>query len=180
MDGTTNAGAAGADRYPPAANALGPRASLVMSLALGLLLGALSLLVMLPAAQHLRSLQDGERAQATLHTAGSCMAGHCQVKFEAGGRTVIADLPVGSGGGKRSVGASLAVRYQADDPQVAVREEDVGGGGAAVLAALAGAAALFFLAISVAAAIFLARRRGPKLDQQGPADVLGTNFRCDE
>ncbi|MFF3096607.1 hypothetical protein [Streptomyces cyaneofuscatus] len=160
VDGTTNAGAAGADRYPPAANTLGPRASLVMSLALGLLLGALSLLVMLPAAQHLRSLQDAERAQATLHTAGSCMAGHCQVKFEAGGRTVIADLPVGSGGGKQSVGASLAVRYQADDPQVAVREADVGGGGAAVLAALSGAAALFFLAISAVSAIFLARRRG--------------------
>ncbi|MFC9029082.1 hypothetical protein [Streptomyces arboris] len=129
-----------------------------MSLALGLLLGALSLLVMLPAAQHLRSLQDGERAQATLHTAGSCMAGHCQVKFEAGGRTVVADLPVGSGGGKESVGASLAVRYQADDARVVAREADVGGGGAAVLAALAGVAALFFLAISAVAAIFLARR----------------------
>lgn len=158
VDGTTNAGASGADRYPPAANTLGPRASLVMSLALGLLLGALSLLVMLPAAQHLRSLQDGERAQATLHTAGSCMAGHCQVKYEADGRTVIADLPVGSGGGKQSVGASLVVRYEADDPQVAAREEDVGGGGAAVLAALAGAAALFFLAVAAVAGIFLARR----------------------
>ncbi|MFJ9979832.1 hypothetical protein [Streptomyces cyaneofuscatus] len=129
-----------------------------MSLALGLLLGALSLLVMLPAAQHLRSLQDGERAQATLHTAGSCMAGHCQVKFEAGGRTVIADLPVGSGGGKQSVGASLAVRYQADDPRVVAREEDVGGGGAAVLAALSGGAALLFLTVAAVAAIFLARR----------------------
>ncbi|MFI5727350.1 DUF3592 domain-containing protein [Streptomyces cyaneofuscatus] len=137
---------------------MGPRASLVMSLALGLLLGALSLLVMLPAAQHLRSLQDGERAQATLHTAGSCMAGHCQVKFEADGRTVIADLPVGSGGGKQSVGASLAVRYQADDPRVVAREEDVGGGGAAVLAALSGGAALLFLTVAAVAAIFLARR----------------------
>ncbi|MGW5184431.1 hypothetical protein ACWEQB_19510 [Streptomyces cyaneofuscatus] len=129
-----------------------------MSLALGLLLGALSLLVMLPAAQHLRSLQGGERAQATLHTAGSCMAGHCQVKFEAGGRTVIADLPVGSGGGKQSVGASLAVRYQADDPRVVAREEDVGGGGAAVLTALSGGAALLFLTVAAVAAIFLARR----------------------
>jgi len=162
VDGTTNAGAPGADRYKPAANTLGPRASLVMSLALGLLLGALSLLVMLPAAQHLRSLQDGVRAQATLHTAGSCMAGHCQVKFKAGGRTVVADLPVGSGGGKQSVGASLAVRYQADDPRVVAREADVGGGGAAVLAALAGVAALFFLAISAVAAIFLARRPRPE------------------
>lgn len=158
VDGTTNAGAPGADGQKPAATTVGPRASLVMSLALGLLLGALSLLVMLPAAQHLRSLQDGERAQATLHTAGSCMAGHCQVKFEAGGRTVIADLPVGSGGGKQSVGASLAVRYQADDPRVVAREEDVGGGGAAVLTALSGGAALLFLAVAAVAAIFLARR----------------------
>ncbi|MEU0380899.1 DUF3592 domain-containing protein [Streptomyces cyaneofuscatus] len=131
-----------------------------MSLVLGLLLGALSLLVMVPAAQHLRSLQDGERAQATLHTAGSCMAGHCQVKFEADGRTVIADLPVGSGGGKQSVGTSLAVRYQADDPQVAAREEDVGGGGAAVLAALSGGVALLFLTVAAVAAVFLARQRG--------------------
>lgn len=160
VDGTTNAGAPGADRRKPSATTLGPRASLVMSLVLGLLLGALSLLVMFPAAQHLRSLQDGERAQATLHKAGSCMAGHCQVKFEAGGRTVIADLPVGSGGGKQSVGASLAVRYQADDPQVAAREEDVGGGGAAVLAALSGGAALLFLTVAAVAAVFLARQRG--------------------
>lgn len=160
VDGTTNAGAPGADRRKPSATTLGPRASLVMSLVLGLLLGTLSLLVMLPAAQHLRSLQDGERAQATLHTAGSCMAGHCQVKFEAGGRTVIAELPVGSGGGKQSVGASLAVRYQADDPQVAAREEDVGGGGAAVLAALSGGAALLFLTVAAVAAVFLARQRG--------------------
>ncbi|MFD3971408.1 hypothetical protein [Streptomyces cyaneofuscatus] len=130
-----------------------------MSLALGLLLGALSLLVMLPAAQHLRALQDGVRAQATLHTAGSCLAGHCQVKFEAGGRTVIADLPVGSGGGKQSAGASLAVRYQADDPRVAAREADVGGGGAAVLAALSGGAALLFLTVAAVAAVFLARQR---------------------
>ncbi|MEU0163799.1 hypothetical protein ABZ154_34755 [Streptomyces sp. NPDC006261] len=130
-----------------------------MSLVLGLLLGALSVLVMLPAAQHLRSLQDGERAQATLHTAGPCMAGHCQGRFEAGGRTVIADLPVGSGDGRQSVGAALVVRYQADDPQVAAREADVRGGGAAVLAALSGGAALLFLTVAAVAVIFLARQR---------------------
>ncbi|MGW0824943.1 hypothetical protein [Streptomyces sp. NPDC002845] len=130
-----------------------------MSLVLALLLGALSVLVMLPAAQHLRSLQDGERAHATLHTSGACMAGQCQVKFEADGRTVVADLPVGSGGGKSSVGARLTVRYQADDPQVVAREEDVGGGGAAVLAVMSGGFALLFLVMSVVAAIFVARQR---------------------
>ncbi|PWI04499.1 hypothetical protein DIZ27_44985 [Streptomyces sp. NWU339] len=130
-----------------------------MSLVIALLLGALSVLVMFPAAQHLRSLQDGERAHATLHTSGACMAGHCQVKFEAAGRTVVADLPVGSGGGRSSVGARLTVRYQADDPQVVAREEDVGGGGAAVLAVMSGGGALLFLVMSVVAAIFVARQR---------------------
>ncbi|WP_257141989.1 DUF3592 domain-containing protein [Streptomyces sp. sk226] len=138
---------------------LGPRASLLMSLAFALLLGALSALVMFPAAQHLRSLQDGERARATLHTAGACMAGQCEVTFEADGRTVVADLPVGSGGGKSSVGAAVDVRYQADDPRVVAREQDTGGGGAALLAWLMAGAAVFFLALSGAAAIFLARQR---------------------
>ncbi|MFI7289682.1 hypothetical protein ACIBRY_23995 [Streptomyces anulatus] len=132
---------------------------MLMSLALGLLLGALSALVMFPAAQHLRSLQGGERAQATLHTSGACMAGQCEVKFEAGGQTVVADLPVGSGGGKRSVGAAMTVRYQADDPQVVVRDADVGGGGAALLAWMSAGAAVFFLVLSGAAAVFLARQR---------------------
>ncbi|MFE0804759.1 DUF3592 domain-containing protein [Streptomyces sp. NPDC058812] len=126
---------------------------------LALLLGALSALVMLPAAQHLRSLQDGERARATLHTSGSCMAGHCRVEFEADGRTVVADLPIGSGGGKSSVGSPLTVRYEADDPQTVAREEDVGGGGAAVLAVLSGGGALLFLMISVTAAVFVVRQR---------------------
>lgn len=138
---------------------LGPRASLLMSLAFALLLGALSALVMLPAAQHLRSLQDGERARATLHTAGACMTGQCKVTFEADGQTVVADLPVGSGGGKSSVGAAVDVRYQADDPRVVAREQDTGGGGAALLAWLTAGAAVFFLALSGAAAIFLARQR---------------------
>ncbi|MGW1232107.1 hypothetical protein [Streptomyces californicus] len=138
---------------------LGPRASLLMSLAFALLLGALSALVMSPAAQHLRSLQDGERARATLHTAGACMTGQCKVTFEADGQTVVADLPVGSGGGKSSVGAAVDVRYQADYPRVVARTQDTGGGGAALLAWLTAGAAVFFLALSGAAAIFLARQR---------------------
>ncbi|MFJ8971519.1 MULTISPECIES: hypothetical protein [Streptomyces] len=165
MDGEANGGAS-AVRAPAntggaggGANGLGPRASLLMSLALGLLLGALSVLVMFPAAEHLRSLRDGERARATLHTSGACMAGQCEVTFEAGGRTVVADLPVGSGGGKRSVGAVMTVRYQADDPQVVAREDDVGGGGAAVLAWMSGGFALLFLTLSAVAAVYLARRR---------------------
>ncbi|GHA91679.1 hypothetical protein GCM10010392_17570 [Streptomyces clavifer] len=126
---------------------------------LALLLGALSALVMVPAAQHLRSLADGERARGTLHTRGACMAGQCQVRFEAAGRTVVADLPTGSGGGKDSVGTRLTVRYQADDPQVVAREEDVGGGGAALLAVMSGVSALLFLVVSVVAAVFVARQR---------------------
>ncbi|WP_258047320.1 hypothetical protein [Streptomyces sp. SM13] len=165
MDGEENGGATVAR---PAANVvaagggastLGPRVSLLLSLSLGLLLGSLSALVMFPAAQHLRSLQGGERAQATLHTSGSCMAGQCKVTFEAAGRTVVADLPVGSGGGKEPVGASLTVRYEADDPQVVAREADVGGGGAALLAWMSGGGALLFLTLPVVAAIVLARQR---------------------
>lgn len=156
LNGISNAGASSAHQQNGSS---GPRASLLGSLVLALLLGALSALVMLPAAQHLRSLQDGERARATLHTSGSCMAGHCRVRFEADGRTVVANLPVGSGGGKRSVGSPLTVRYQADDPQVVAREDDVGGGGAAVLAVMSGGAALLFLMLSVVAAVFVVRQR---------------------
>ncbi|MCF2130798.1 hypothetical protein L1I79_30875 [Strepomyces sp. STD 3.1] len=156
MDGISNAGATGARRWD---GSPGPRASLLASLVIALLLAALSALVALPAAQHLRSLQDGVRARATLHTDGACMAGKCRVEFEAGGRTVVADLPVGSGGGKSSAGSSLTVRYQADDPHVVAREADVGGGGAAVLAVMSGAGALFFLVLSAVAAVFVARQR---------------------
>ncbi|MFJ7192064.1 hypothetical protein [Streptomyces bacillaris] len=113
---------------------------------------------MLPAAQHLRSLQTGERVQATLHTGGSCMIGHCRVAFEADGRAVVADLPVGSGG-KESVGAPVAVRYQPDDPRTIAREADTGGGGALVLAVISGGAALLVLALSAVAAFFMARQR---------------------
>ncbi|MGW3210798.1 hypothetical protein ACWDBC_00875 [Streptomyces parvus] len=146
---------------------LGPRGSLVMSLTLALLLGMLSALVMFPAAEHLRSLRNGERADATLHTSGSCMIGHCRVEFEADGRTVVADLPTGSGGGKQSVGAALTVRYQADDPQVVAREADVGGGGAALLAWISGGTALLFLILSAVAAVFLVRQRRVAADGPG-------------
>lgn len=129
MDGTADAGAPRARQQNSAPGRLGPMTSALVLIGLALLLGTLSVLVMLPAAQHLRSFQDGERAPATLHTSGSCMLGRCQVTFEAGGRTVVADLPVGSGGGKSSVGTPMIVRYQADDPQVAVREDDVGAAG---------------------------------------------------
>ncbi|MEU0097610.1 DUF3592 domain-containing protein [Streptomyces sp. NPDC006267] len=129
------------------------------SLGLALLLAALSALVMLPAARHLVSLRSGERAQATVHTSGACLAGQCQVRFEAGGRTVVADLPVGSGGGKSAVGARLTVRYQPDNPRVVARQADVGGGGAAALTVVSAVASLFFLVLSIVAAIHLARRR---------------------
>lgn len=159
LKGTSHAGGTDARRQSTVEGGLGPRGSLIMSLVLVLLLGVLSGLVMLPAAQHLRSLHDGERADATLHTSGSCMVGGCQVRFEADGRTVVAELPVGSGGGKDAAGTRLTVRYQADDPQVVAREEDVGGGGAAALAVVSGVGALIFLVTSVVAAIFLARQR---------------------
>ncbi|MFE8914510.1 hypothetical protein [Streptomyces globisporus] len=157
MDGRVNEGASGSGQ-----SGLGPRGSLVMSLTLALLLGMLSLLVMFPAAEHLRSLRGGERADATLHTSGSCMIGQCRVEFEAGGRTVVADLPTGSGGGKQSAGAALTVRYQADDPQVVAREADVGGGGAALFAWISGGAAGLFLVLAGIAAIFLVRERRSK------------------
>lgn len=159
LDGMSNADTSSVYQQNMAPGTLGPRTALLMSLVLALLLGALSVLVMLPAAQHLRSLQDGERAHATLHMSGACMAGNCQVNFEADGRTVVADLPVGSGGGKSSVGTRLTVRYQADDPQVVAREEDVGGGGAAVLAVMSGGGALLFLMLSVVATIYMVRQR---------------------
>jgi hypothetical protein len=159
LDGITNPGGSGAHQQDTATSGSGPRASLLMSLVLSLLLGALSVLVMSPAARHLRSLQDGERARATLYTSGACLIGGCQVEFEADGRTVVADLPVGSGGGKSPVGTRLTIRYQTDDPQAVAREEDVGGGGAAVLAVMSGGAALLFLLISVVAAVCAARQR---------------------
>ncbi|WP_371587763.1 hypothetical protein [Streptomyces virginiae] len=158
MDGTTTVGVGGGRRW-------GSRTALVVPLVLALLLGALSVLVLLPAAQHLRSLRGGERAQATLRTGGSCVLGRCQVEFEAAGRIVTADLPVGSGGGKSPVGARTAVRHRADDPPVVAREEDLGGGAAAVGAVTAGGAALFFLVLPILAARYRRRSTAPRVDR---------------
>jgi hypothetical protein len=130
-----------------------------VALGLALLSAGLSILVMLPAAQNLRSFQDGKQAPATLHTEGSCMLGQCQVEFNANDRTVVADLPAGSSGGKSFVGTRMIVRYHEDHPQVAVREEDVGGGGAAVLALMSGGAALLFLLVSIVALVYRLRQR---------------------
>ncbi|MDF6042260.1 hypothetical protein LRD69_08795 [Streptomyces sp. JH14] len=159
LDGIDDAGVPGVRQQKAAAGGLGPWASTLVPLGLALSLAALSLLVMVPAARHLRSFQDGERASATLHTSGSCMLGQCKVEIEAAGRTVVADLPAGSGGGKNSVGTRMTVRYHADKPQVAVREDDVGGGGAALLAVMSGGAALLFLVLSVVAQVVVVRQR---------------------
>ncbi|MFH8581295.1 DUF3592 domain-containing protein [Streptomyces zaomyceticus] len=135
---------------------------MVFALVITLLLAALSGLVMRPAAQHLRSLQDGLQAEATLVAAGSgCFLGGCEVRFEAEGRTVVADLPVGSGHGDDEAGDRLTVRYREDDPQVVAAQDDVGGGGAAVGAVVFGAGAVFFLLILVWSTFHLRRlRRG--------------------
>lgn len=159
MDDLSDASAAGGRRQDAAAGSPRPFTVVLVLLGLALPLAALSILVMLPAAQHLRSFQDGEHAPATLHKAGSCMLGRCQVEFEADGRTVVADLPVGSSGGKSSVGTRMTVRYHTGDPQVAVREEDVGGGGAALLAGMSGGAALIFLLTSVVSLVYALRHR---------------------
>lgn len=159
LDGIPKTGAPSAYRRNTASGVRAPRTALLVSLVLALLLGALSGLVMYPAAQHLRSLRDGERAQATLLTRGGCLVGECRVEFEADGRSVVAELPVGSGGGKDSVGTRLMVRYRADDPRVAVREEDLDGGGAAVLMVLSGGFALLSLVASVVVAVSVARQR---------------------
>ncbi|WP_308427742.1 hypothetical protein [Streptomyces albospinus] len=135
-----------------------PLAAAGTGLCVALLLAALSLLL-LPAAQHLRSLQGGVQAPATLHEAGPCILGDCRVKFEANERTVVANLPVGSSGGKRSVGDRMTVRYQADDPRMVAHEDDVDGGGAAALAMTSGVGALAFLLMSVMAAVHAVRQR---------------------
>ncbi|MFF0738964.1 hypothetical protein ACFYVL_01065 [Streptomyces sp. NPDC004111] len=49
----------------------------------------------------------------------------------------------------RNGGTPAVVRYHADNPRVAVREEDLGGGGTALLAAFSGGMALLFLLMSV-------------------------------
>ncbi|MFJ1569958.1 hypothetical protein ACIOG8_38130 [Streptomyces erythrochromogenes] len=137
----------------------GHRTEVFVWLGLALLLGALSALVLIPQAQHLRSLRDGVRADATMHTRGTCALGRCKVAFEAQGRTVVAALPPGSGGSKYPVGAHLTVRYRADDPQVVADAADVEGGGATVLAASTGAGAVLFLLLPVMKTVARARRR---------------------
>ncbi|MFD3808887.1 hypothetical protein ACFWTC_36200 [Streptomyces sp. NPDC058619] len=87
--------------------------------------------------RHLRSLHDGVRAHATLRTSSACTAGRGEVEFEADGRTVVAALPAGSGGGKDPAGTRLAVRYRAGDPHGVARPADVDGGGTAVQSAAA-------------------------------------------
>ncbi|WP_432088640.1 hypothetical protein [Streptomyces sp. bgisy095] len=138
---------------------LEPRASLWLSLVLVLLLGALSGLVLHPAAQHLRSLADGRPVRATMRTNGPCMTGGCLVAFEAGGRDVLAELPVGSGDKSLRTGASVDVRYRADDPRVAALARDVDGGGAMVLTVVSGVSALFFALLGVWSAFLLRRQR---------------------
>ncbi|WP_433544440.1 DUF3592 domain-containing protein (plasmid) [Streptomyces sp. CA-294286] len=130
-----------------------------MLLSLTLVSGVVSLLIMLPAAKHLRSFQDGEQTTATLHTSGSCMLGQCQVEFRADGRRVVADLPAGSGGGKHEVGTRTTVRYDAADPREAVREDDLWGGGAAVLAVLSGGLSLLLLLMSAMGLVQTLRQR---------------------
>ncbi|MET9542988.1 DUF3592 domain-containing protein [Streptomyces sp. NPDC006553] len=139
---------------------LGPRAAVVFALVLTLLLASLSGLVMLPAAQHLRSLQDGRQAEATLVAAGSgCFLGGCKVRFEAEGRTVVANLPVGSGHGENVAGERLTVRYREDDPQVVASQDDVGGGGPAAATVVFGAGAVLFLVMAVWASVHVRRQR---------------------
>ncbi|WP_435973477.1 hypothetical protein [Streptomyces sp. Qhu_M48] len=137
---------------------MGPRASFWFALVLTLLLAALSGLVMFPAAQHLQSLKNGRPAQATLESIPPCMTGGCRIGFQAEGRTVETNLPVGSSG-RIKVGDRLDIRYRADDPRVVARAGDVDGGGAAVLAVVSGAAAVLFAGATVWSALLL-RRRG--------------------
>ncbi|MFF3014807.1 hypothetical protein [Streptomyces sp. NPDC057939] len=135
------------------------RTGIAVPLLLALLLGALAALVLLPQAQHLRSLRDGVRADATVHSGGTCVLGRCKVRFEADGRTVVANLPPGSGGGKNPAGTPVAVRYRAGDPQTVAAANDVDGGASVLVAAVAGGAALLFLALSAHQAVTLARRK---------------------
>ncbi|MFD9246887.1 DUF3592 domain-containing protein [Streptomyces sp. NPDC059556] len=145
---------------------LGPRLAVGFALVLTLVLGGLSGLVMYPAAQHLRSLQDGPEADATLVAAGSgCFLGGCKVRFEAEGRTVVANLPVGSGHGDNLAGDRLTVRYREGDPQVVASQADVGGGGAAVFTVVFGAGAVLFLLALVWSTVSLWRQRRAEAGQ---------------
>ncbi|MER5311603.1 hypothetical protein ABT034_27860 [Streptomyces sp. NPDC002773] len=147
---------------------LGVRAGLWLAVALALLLGALSGFVALPVAQHLRTLQDGVPAQATLTTNAPCMAGGCLVSFEVDGRIVSAPLPVGSGGMNSSAGTPMEIRYRADDPQVVAREEDLAGGGAAVMGVMSAAGAVLFAGMAVWMAVLMRRQRRTPSAADGP------------
>ncbi|XUM03496.1 hypothetical protein ACQ86F_08915 [Streptomyces venezuelae ATCC 10712] len=139
---------------------LGPRAAVVCSLVITLLLAALSGLVMRPAAQHLRSLREGVRTEATLVAAGSgCFLGGCKVRFEAEGRIVVADLPLGSSDGDRVTGDGMTIRYKEVDPQVVASQDDVGGGGPSVATVMFGAGAVLFLLVFAGSVIRLVRQR---------------------
>ncbi|MCC3653378.1 hypothetical protein LIX60_18295 [Streptomyces sp. S07_1.15] len=86
MDGIPDGTTAGGRHQDAAAGSVRPLTAALIMLGIALLSGALSVLVTLPAAQHLRSFQDGEQTSATLHTEGSCMIGQCKVEFRAGDR----------------------------------------------------------------------------------------------
>ncbi|MEU6295986.1 hypothetical protein [Streptomyces erythrochromogenes] len=160
MDTTSSPGTTDVRRRPDSTDRGGrPRTGVLSAVALALLLGVLSALAVVPA-QHLRSFRDGVRAEATRLTGGPCMAGGCAVAFEVDGRTVEADLPVGSGSGRLSpAGTRVPIRYRADDPQQIAREEDLDGGGPAVFAAASGAGALFFAVVSSCLLVGRVRRR---------------------
>ncbi|MFJ8662053.1 hypothetical protein [Streptomyces sp. NPDC093795] len=147
---------------------LGARAGLWFAVVLALLLSALSGFVALPVAQHLRTLQDGVPAQATLTTNAPCMAGGCKVSFEVDGRIVSATLPVGSGGMNSSAGTPMDIRYRADDPQVVAREEDLGGGGAAVMGVMSAASAVLFAGMAVWMAVLMRRQRRTQPSAESP------------
>lgn len=135
------------------------RTEVLVWLGLALLLGALSALVLIPQAQHQRSLSDGVRADATVHTRGTCALGQCKVAFEVRDRTVVAALPPGSSGSKYPVGAHLTVVYRAEDPQTVAAAADVEGGGTTLLAASTGAGAVLFLLLAVIKTVARKRRR---------------------
>ncbi|RII13359.1 hypothetical protein DSC45_23705 [Streptomyces sp. YIM 130001] len=159
MDDISRAGGPSIYDQAMPATTLSPRVSLWVTLFLAVVLGALSVLVLYPAAEQFRSLRGGTRANATLIEAGACMAGHCRIEFQAGGRTVEAGLPIGSAGGKDSVGTEWAVRYRASDPQEVVRVDDLDGGGMLPLAWLSSATTVLCAAGAVYSAVRVARQR---------------------
>ncbi|MFJ3636927.1 hypothetical protein [Streptomyces sp. NPDC090112] len=169
MDTTSGPGTADVRRPDSAGRGGRPRTRMLSALALAMLLGVFAALAVVPA-QHLRSFRDGVRAEATRLTGGPCMTGGCAVAFAVEGRTVEAELPVGSGSGRLSpAGTSVSIRYRADDPRQIAREEDLDGGGPAVFAAVSGAGALFFAVLSACLLVGGVRRRRRTEPLSGPA-----------